>query len=241
MWSKWTHLLCSRFSQVCTRLRWTPGKQVWWFRWSEWKGHTCKKTDKSAAHEHHSACLSTTWEKWHCQVQFWLPETQWMCHTTPISFDTTHARIIHETFWRCHSCVMTGLWHGTLSHTPGSIASKLCIAIPPWIECECLHLPVGVTSSADIFQEKISKLMFRLEFTCVCIDDLMIWWPDDPHEGHFFEDHWQKMEMVCCTDHKKQDWWRGEIFFGGKRKLNTQGFTCVKKACGPSTTKWNHC
>ena len=49
---------------------------------------------------------------------------------------------------------------------------------------------MGVASSADIFQEKMSELMCGLEFVRVYIDDLLLLTTDN------FEDHLRKMDLV---------------------------------------------
>ncbi len=52
-------------------------------------------------------------------------------------------------------------------------AQKICTLILPWGKYLYLQLPMGLTRSPDIFQEKISSLMESLEFVRVYIDDLL--------------------------------------------------------------------
>ncbi len=52
-------------------------------------------------------------------------------------------------------------------------ASKICTIIFPWGKYSYLRLPMGIASSRDIFQAKISELMVALEFVRVYIDDLL--------------------------------------------------------------------
>ncbi len=44
-------------------------------------------------------------------------------------------------------------------------ASKICTIISPWGKYSYLRLPMGIASSPEIFQAKISKLMVALEFS----------------------------------------------------------------------------
>jgi hypothetical protein len=44
----------------------------------------------------------------------------------------------------------------------------------PWGKYEYCRLPMGLSVSPDIFQEKMSELMAGLEFACAYLDDLLI-------------------------------------------------------------------
>ena len=50
-------------------------------------------------------------------------------------------------------------------------ASKLCTIIFPWGKYSYLRLPMGVATSPDIFQSKMSQLMATLEFVRAYIND----------------------------------------------------------------------
>ena len=45
-----------------------------------------------------------------------------------------------------------------------SNASRLCTVVLPWGKYEYLRLPMGLCNSPNIFQEKMSELMYGLEF-----------------------------------------------------------------------------
>jgi hypothetical protein len=63
-------------------------------------------------------------------------------------------------------------------------ASSLCTAVPPWGKYEYLRLPMGICNSPDIFQEKMSELIFGLEFARAYLDDLLVV-SRDTIENHF--------------------------------------------------------
>jgi hypothetical protein len=52
-------------------------------------------------------------------------------------------------------------------------AQKCCTIITQWGCLSCLRLPMGVSSSANVFQD-MTELMRGLEFARCCIDDLLI-------------------------------------------------------------------
>jgi hypothetical protein len=53
-----------------------------------------------------------------------------------------------------------------------------------------LRLPMGLSCSPDIFQEKMSDLMQHLDFVRTYLDDLLVIWCST------FEDHLEKSECV---------------------------------------------
>ena len=53
-------------------------------------------------------------------------------------------------------------------------ASMICTIVLPWGKYSYKRLPMGMTGSPDIFQEKISGLMIDLEFERTYLDDLLI-------------------------------------------------------------------
>jgi len=71
-----------------------------------------------------------------------------------------------------------------------SHASSLCTIVLPWGKYEYLRLPMGLCNSPDIFQEKMSELMFGLEFARAYIDDLLVVSKDS------FESHLEHLEEV---------------------------------------------
>jgi hypothetical protein len=52
-------------------------------------------------------------------------------------------------------------------------SKQLCTIVLPWGKYEYQHLPMGLCTSPDIFQEKMSELMSDLEFVCCYIDDVL--------------------------------------------------------------------
>ena len=52
-------------------------------------------------------------------------------------------------------------------------ASKICIIIFPWGQYSYLRLPIGIASSPDIFQAKMSNLMVAIDFARTYLDDLL--------------------------------------------------------------------
>ena len=65
-----------------------------------------------------------------------------------------------------------------------------CVITTPWGMCTCARLPMGLSSSADMFQERMSWLVEGLENVMVYIDDLLI-----ISEGSF-EKHMNKLDLV---------------------------------------------
>ena len=62
--------------------------------------------------------------------------------------------------------------------------------ILPWGKYSCMRLPMGVSCSADIIQEKMSGLMEILEYVRVYLDDLLTITKDS------LEDHLAKLKHV---------------------------------------------
>ena len=69
-------------------------------------------------------------------------------------------------------------------------AQKICTIITPWGKYQYLRLPMGVSVSPDVFQEKISDLMEGLEFIRTYLDDLLI------ISNSTFEEHLQQLVTV---------------------------------------------
>ena len=78
-----------------------------------------------------------------------------------------------------------GYYHMRL--TPFS--SRLCTVVLPWGRYEYCRLPMGLSISPDIFQEKMSELMAGLDFARAYLDDLLI---ISNEKG--FEKHLQKLK-----------------------------------------------
>jgi hypothetical protein len=54
-------------------------------------------------------------------------------------------------------------------------SSRLCTIVLPWGKYEYCRLPMGLSTSPDVFQEKMSELMSGLEFAWAYLDDLLIY------------------------------------------------------------------
>ena len=63
-----------------------------------------------------------------------------------------------------------GYYHIELS--PDS--KRICTIVLPWGKYEYQRLPMGLSNSPDIFQDKMSTLMAGLEFVRTYIDDLLV-------------------------------------------------------------------
>ena len=88
--------------------------------------------------------------------------------------------------WATALDLTMGYYHIRLS--PAS--SKLCTVIFPWGKYEYLRLPMGLTNSPDIFQEKMSELVQDLEFARAYLDDLLVISKDS------FEEHLKFLEQA---------------------------------------------
>ena len=51
--------------------------------------------------------------------------------------------------------------------------SNLCKIIIPWRKYLYKHLPMGVTKSPDISQQKMNDLFNSFEFISACIDEIL--------------------------------------------------------------------
>ena len=69
-------------------------------------------------------------------------------------------------------------------------SQKICTIILPWGKYAYLRLPMGISGSPDIFQEKMSTLMQELEYVRVYIDDLLT------ISTESLDDHLDKLNQV---------------------------------------------
>ena len=69
-------------------------------------------------------------------------------------------------------------------------AKELCTIVLPWGKYEYQRLPMGLCNSPDIFQEKMSNLMYDLEYVRTYIDDLLVITNGD------WTDHLNSLEAV---------------------------------------------
>ena len=71
-------------------------------------------------------------------------------------------------------------------------SKKLCTFVFPWGKYEMQALPMGISNSPDIFQEKMSEIMADFEFVRAYIDDLLV-----VTKGSY-EDHLEKLDAVLA-------------------------------------------
>ena len=69
-----------------------------------------------------------------------------------------------------------------------NFSKSLCTLILPWGKYEMQVLPMGLSNSPDIFQEKMNELLHDLEFVRAYIDDLLI------VTNETFQDHLDKLD-----------------------------------------------
>ena len=71
-----------------------------------------------------------------------------------------------------------------------NFSKSLCTLILPWGKYEMQVLPMRLSNSPDIFQEKMNELLHDLEFVRAYIDDLLI------VTNETFQDHLDKLDRV---------------------------------------------
>jgi hypothetical protein len=69
-------------------------------------------------------------------------------------------------------------------------ASNICTIIFPWGKYSFKQLPMGIASSLDIFQGKMSELMESLEYVQAYLDDILC------ISRNSFEDRLEKLDEV---------------------------------------------
>jgi hypothetical protein len=75
-------------------------------------------------------------------------------------------------------------------------AQKLCTIVTHFGKYQYLRLPMGISYSPDIFQEKMSDLMQHLNFVRTYLDDLLV------ISCSTFEDHIEKLECLKILSDK---------------------------------------
>ena len=121
-----------------------------------------------------------------------------------------------------------GYYHMRL--TPFS--SKLCTIVLPWGKYEYCRLPMGLSVSPDIFQEKMSELMAGLEFARAYLDDLLI---ISNEQG--FEKHLQKLEIVLTRLQAAGLKINASKSFFGRTNLEYLGYNISREGIRPSQKK----
>jgi hypothetical protein len=69
-------------------------------------------------------------------------------------------------------------------------SQKLCTIVTPFGKYQYLRLPMEISCSQDIFQQKMSDLMQHLDFVPAYLDDLLV------ISSGTLDDHLEKMEAV---------------------------------------------
>ena len=111
-----------------------------------------------------------------------------------------------------------GYYHITL--TPFS--KRLCTIVTPFGKYEYQRLPMGLSNSPDIFQEKISELMIGLDFVRAYIDDILV------ISSGSWDDHLYKLDTVFSRLSTAGLKVNAKKSFFGKLELEYLGFwiTC---------------
>ena len=106
-----------------------------------------------------------------------------------------------------------GYYHIELDNT----SKKLCTIVLPWGKYEYQRLPMGLCTSVDLFQEKMSSLMTGLDFVRTYLDDILV------ITKGTFSDHLIKLSFVLQrlraaglkVNAKKCTWAKPEIEYLG--------------------------
>ena len=121
-----------------------------------------------------------------------------------------------------------GYYHMML--TPFS--SRLCTIVLPWGKYEYCRLPMGLSISPDIFQEKMSELMSGLEFARAYLDDLLI---ISTETG--FDMHLTKLEQVLTRLQQAGLKINAVKSFFARTNLEYLGYNISREGLRPSQKK----
>ncbi len=120
-----------------------------------------------------------------------------------------------------------GYYHIELS--PES--KQLCTIILPWGKYEYQRLPMGLSNSPDIFQEKMSDLFGDLEYIRAYIDDLIC------TTSSTWDDHLEKLETVFYRLQKAGLKVNARKSFFGHSKLEYLGYWITQDGIQPISKK----
>ena len=121
-----------------------------------------------------------------------------------------------------------GYYHMIL--TPFS--SSLCTIVLPWGKYEYQRLPMGLSISPDIFQEKMSELMAGLEFARDYLDDLLVL---STERG--FDKHLRKLEQVLTRLQEAGLKINAVKSFFARTNLEYLGYNISREGLRPSQKK----
>ncbi len=120
-----------------------------------------------------------------------------------------------------------GYYHIEL--TPDS--KKLCTIVLPFGKYEHQRLPMGLSNSPDLFQEKMSELMADLEYVRVYLDDLLTL------TSGTFEDHLEKLDEVFTRLRKAGLKINAKKSFFARSELEYLGYWISREGIQPLTNK----
>ena len=121
-----------------------------------------------------------------------------------------------------------GYYHMLL--TPFS--SRLCTVVLPWGKYEYLRLPMGLSISPDVFQEKMSELMAGLDFARAYLDDLLI---ISTEKG--LDKHLEKLDLVLTRLQQSGLKINAVKSFFARTELEYLGYNISREGLRPSQKK----
>ena len=113
----------------------------------------------------------------------------------------------------------------------GEQASNLCTIILPWAKCRYKRLPMGVSNSPDIFQEKINEMFCGFEFIQAYTNDMLIITKGD------WSDHLEKLELTLQKLKDNGLKCNIEKSFFGKTETEYLGFWMTRTGIQPINNK----
>ena len=122
-----------------------------------------------------------------------------------------------------------GYYHIEL--TPHS--KSLCTIVLPWGKYEYQRLPMGLSNSPDIFQEKMSTLMSDLEYVRAYIDDLLV------ITNGTYDDHLEKLAEVLKRLREAGLKVNAKKSFFGQPEVEYLGYWITRDGIQPVTGKIN--
>lgn len=120
-----------------------------------------------------------------------------------------------------------GYYHIEL--TPDS--KKLCTIVLPWGKYEYQRLPMGLSNSPDIFQERMGTLMHDLEYVRAYIDDILCL------TSTSFSDHLEKLDEVLKRLKNAGLKVNAKKSFFAKAELEYLGYWVTRKGIQPMPNK----
>jgi hypothetical protein len=121
-----------------------------------------------------------------------------------------------------------GYYHMLL--TP--FARRFCTKVLPWGKYKYCWLPMGLSVSPYIFQEKMSELMTGLDFACTYLDDLLI---ISTEKG--FDKHLEKLKKVLTRLSEAGLKINAVKSFFGRTNLEYLGYNISREGMRPSQKK----